>query len=285
MRTRRLRSARASSWDSIARSIAASNSSNMQRTARRNLPAKRWRSGAADAATAHSHATSSRSTRPTGHRSFADRNCRSSRVFSPSASRTWFVTHGRVQRWRAPRLRQTPENKQGALRRPSAPCSAPRGGDVSPDLPMPQASFFASARACDSDPGRDLFRHSDAPLNGTRTPLLSSQSMPARRRLDRVGSCASGRHEISNASTTGLNVIGTLGILLGAKRAGLLPAIRRELDGLVRTSFFLSPQLYTELHRPPARRTRRPSLRQCQLEGTRRAGQDRGAPKRSEGKS
>ena len=49
------------------------------------------------------------------------------------------------------------------------------------------------------------------------------------------------------AHAAGLNVIGTLGVLLGAKRAGLLPAIRRELDGLVRTSFFLSPQLYTEL--------------------------------------
>ena len=35
---------------------------------------KPWRSGAAAAATAHSHATSSRSTRPTGHGSFADRN-------------------------------------------------------------------------------------------------------------------------------------------------------------------------------------------------------------------
>ena len=61
-----------SSWASIARSIAASNSSNMQRTARRNLPATLWRSGAADAATAHSRATSSRSTRQIGHGSFAD---------------------------------------------------------------------------------------------------------------------------------------------------------------------------------------------------------------------
>ena len=49
------------------------------------------------------------------------------------------------------------------------------------------------------------------------------------------------------AYAAGLNVIGTLGVLLGAKRAGLLPVIRPELDGLVRTSFFLSPQLYTEL--------------------------------------
>ena len=42
-------------------------------------------------------------------------------------------------------------------------------------------------------------------------------------------------------------MIGTLGVLLGAKRAGLLPVIRPEIDGLVRTSFFLSPQLYAEL--------------------------------------
>lgn len=49
------------------------------------------------------------------------------------------------------------------------------------------------------------------------------------------------------ALAAGLNLVGTLGVLLGAKRVGLLPAIRPELDGLVRTSFFLSPQLYIEL--------------------------------------
>ena len=50
-----------------------------------------------------------------------------------------------------------------------------------------------------------------------------------------------------SAAATGLNVIGTLGMLVTAKRAGLLKLIRPELDALVRTSFFLSPRLYDEL--------------------------------------
>ena len=50
-----------------------------------------------------------------------------------------------------------------------------------------------------------------------------------------------------SAEAAGLNVIGTLGMLLAAKRAGLLESIRPELDALVRTSFFLSPQLYDQL--------------------------------------
>ena len=52
-----------------------------------------------------------------------------------------------------------------------------------------------------------------------------------------------------SAEATGLTVIGTLGTLLAAKRAGLLKAVRPELDALLRTSFFLSPQLYDELLR------------------------------------
>jgi hypothetical protein len=56
----------------LARSIAVSNCSNMQRIARRNLPAARWRSGAADGASGHSRTSSSRSTRPTRHGSIAD---------------------------------------------------------------------------------------------------------------------------------------------------------------------------------------------------------------------
>jgi uncharacterized protein len=50
-----------------------------------------------------------------------------------------------------------------------------------------------------------------------------------------------------SAEASGLNVIGTLGTLVTAKRAGLLNSIRPELDALVRTSFFLSPRLYDEL--------------------------------------
>jgi len=52
-----------------------------------------------------------------------------------------------------------------------------------------------------------------------------------------------------SAEAAGLNVIGTLGTLVTAKRAGLLKSIRPELDALLRTSFFLSPQLYDELLR------------------------------------
>ena len=52
-----------------------------------------------------------------------------------------------------------------------------------------------------------------------------------------------------SAETSGLNVIGTLGTLVAAKRAGLLKSIRPELDALLRTSFFLNPKLYDELLR------------------------------------
>jgi hypothetical protein len=50
-----------------------------------------------------------------------------------------------------------------------------------------------------------------------------------------------------SAEATGLNVIGTLGTLLTAKRTGVLKSIRPKLDALLRTSFFLSPKLYDEL--------------------------------------
>ncbi|MQA30508.1 MAG: DUF3368 domain-containing protein [Luteitalea sp.] len=50
-----------------------------------------------------------------------------------------------------------------------------------------------------------------------------------------------------SAEDSDLNVIGTLGTFLAAKHAGLIKAIRPELDALLRTSFFLSPQLYDEL--------------------------------------
>lgn len=51
------------------------------------------------------------------------------------------------------------------------------------------------------------------------------------------------------AQIAGLSVIGTLGVLLAAKRAGLIQQLRPELDNLLRTSFFLSPQLYARLLR------------------------------------
>jgi predicted nucleic acid-binding protein len=49
------------------------------------------------------------------------------------------------------------------------------------------------------------------------------------------------------AEAASLNVIGTLGLLLEAKRAGHIGTIRTELDKLLATSFFLSPQLYDQL--------------------------------------
>lgn len=49
------------------------------------------------------------------------------------------------------------------------------------------------------------------------------------------------------AEDKGLNVVGTLGVLLAAKRAGLIERIRPELDDLVKTSFYLTPELYDQL--------------------------------------
>jgi len=52
------------------------------------------------------------------------------------------------------------------------------------------------------------------------------------------------------AEAGGLNEIGTLGLLLlEAKRAGHIRTIRAELDKLLETSFFLSPQLYDQVLR------------------------------------
>jgi predicted nucleic acid-binding protein len=51
------------------------------------------------------------------------------------------------------------------------------------------------------------------------------------------------------AETAGLNVIGTLGLLLEAKRAGRIASIRPELDKLLETSFFMTRQLYEHLVR------------------------------------
>jgi uncharacterized protein len=51
------------------------------------------------------------------------------------------------------------------------------------------------------------------------------------------------------AEEAGLKVIGTLGLLLEAKRAGHVTTIRGELDKLLKTSFFLSPQVYDQVLR------------------------------------
>lgn len=51
------------------------------------------------------------------------------------------------------------------------------------------------------------------------------------------------------AEAAGLNVIGTLGLLLEARKAGLIETLRTELDRLRATSFFLSEQLYGDVLR------------------------------------
>ena len=45
------------------------------------------------------------------------------------------------------------------------------------------------------------------------------------------------------AVALGLNVIGTVGVLLAAKRKGLIPNLRPILDDLVRQGFWLAPRL------------------------------------------
>lgn len=45
------------------------------------------------------------------------------------------------------------------------------------------------------------------------------------------------------ARELGLDVVGTVGVLLAAKRQRLLTAVKPELDKLLNASFFLSPQL------------------------------------------
>jgi predicted nucleic acid-binding protein len=51
------------------------------------------------------------------------------------------------------------------------------------------------------------------------------------------------------AEAAGLSVIGTLGLLLEAKRAGHIGTIRAELDKLLETSIFFSQRLYDQLLR------------------------------------
>jgi predicted nucleic acid-binding protein len=49
------------------------------------------------------------------------------------------------------------------------------------------------------------------------------------------------------AEAAGLNVIGTLGLLLQAKLAGVIASVRPELDKLLETSFFLGEELYHQV--------------------------------------
>jgi len=49
------------------------------------------------------------------------------------------------------------------------------------------------------------------------------------------------------ARRLGLNVIGTLGLLLSAKRHGLIPGLQSQMDALVSTGFFIGPELYDQI--------------------------------------
>jgi predicted nucleic acid-binding protein len=49
------------------------------------------------------------------------------------------------------------------------------------------------------------------------------------------------------AQALGLPVMGTLGVLLVAKRRGLLSVIRPSLDALVQTGFYVAPPLYDQV--------------------------------------
>ncbi len=49
------------------------------------------------------------------------------------------------------------------------------------------------------------------------------------------------------ARMLGVDVVGTAGILLAAKRRGFVESLRTELDRLIQNSFFLSPKLYNDL--------------------------------------
>jgi predicted nucleic acid-binding protein len=49
------------------------------------------------------------------------------------------------------------------------------------------------------------------------------------------------------ASRLGLDVVGTIAVLLEAERRGHLAAVRPELDALLSTGFFVSPALYRQV--------------------------------------
>jgi predicted nucleic acid-binding protein len=48
------------------------------------------------------------------------------------------------------------------------------------------------------------------------------------------------------AKRLGLQVVGTVGILLAAKRRRLIPAVKPQLDALLRADFFIATKWYRE---------------------------------------
>jgi predicted nucleic acid-binding protein len=60
------------------------------------------------------------------------------------------------------------------------------------------------------------------------------------------------------AGTLGLPVIGTAGVLLAAKRSGLIPTVRPLLDALRTRGFRLRPDVYDEVLRSAGERSEEP---------------------------
>lgn len=49
------------------------------------------------------------------------------------------------------------------------------------------------------------------------------------------------------ARSLGLSVVGTLGVLLAAKRLGCVPRVRPPLEALLKLGFFMTPELFNEV--------------------------------------
>ena len=63
-------------------------------------------------------------------------------------------------------------------------------------------------------------------------------------------SCVAGLDDLQArrlAETLGLTVVGTLGILLHAKRASLIPTVRPLVDAVIAQGFRLAPDLYQDV--------------------------------------
>ena len=51
------------------------------------------------------------------------------------------------------------------------------------------------------------------------------------------------------ASALGLKIVGTLGLVLMAKTAGLFPSVRGPLDAIVAAGLFIAPQHLTDIQK------------------------------------
>jgi len=86
------------------------------------------------------------------------------------------------------------------------------------------------------------------------TPALSRLDPGERSVIEAAVSCGAESLAIIDdaegrmaASEIGINITGTLGVLLMAKRVGLVPSVRAELQKLVQAGMFVSPSLVREV--------------------------------------